>query len=95
MEKPSVSFSFYSSSLNSLLNIPSAFKGKIYDVNFFLTCGISDELLNMMLPAEFGCQNVMREFAMMGVEGLVPDVLIGSLQFLPCSPRNMVVNIVW
>ena len=48
-----MSFSFHSSSLNSLLVIPSAFKGKIYGVKFFLTCGISDELLDTTLPAEF------------------------------------------
>ena len=90
-----MSFSFRSSSSNTLLNIQSAFKGKIYGVNFFLTCGISDELLDMMLPAEFRCQNVMRELVMMGVKGFVPDVLIGSIWFLPCSPRSMIANILW
>ena len=89
-----MSFSFCSSSSNLLLNIPSTFKGKIYDVNFFLTCGISDESLDTMLPVEFGCQNIMRKLVMMGVKDLVPNVLIRSIQFLPCSPRSTVANIV-
>ena len=88
-----MSFSFCSSSLNSLLDILSAFKGKIYGVKFFLTCGISDESLDMTLPVEFGCQNMTRKLAMMGVEGLVSDVLIGSIQFLPYFPRSAVANI--
>ena len=90
-----MSFSFCNSSLNLLLNILSAFKGKIYGVNFFLTCGISDESLDTTLPAEFGYQNVTRKLVMMGVKGLVPDVLIGSVQFLPCSPRSTVADIMW
>ena len=94
-KKPSTSFFFHSGSSNSLLNIPSAFKGKIYDIKFFLTCGISDKLLDVMLPTEFRCQNVSRKLSMMRVEGLVPNVLIRSIQFLPYSPRSMVVNIVW
>ena len=32
---------------------------------------------------------------MMRVEGLVPNMLIRSIQFLPYSPRSMVANIVW
>ena len=90
-----MSFSFHSSFSNSLLDILSAFKGKIYGVNFFLTCGISDESLDMTLPVEFRCQNVTRKLAMMGVKGLVPNILIGSVQFLPCSPRSIVANIMW
>ena len=30
---------------------------------------------------------------MMTVEGLVPDMLIRSIQFLSCSPKNVVANI--
>ena len=36
-----------------------------------------------------------RKLVMMGVKGLVPNVLIRSVQFLPYFPRSMVVNIVW
>ena len=32
---------------------------------------------------------------MMRVEGFAPDMLIRSIQFLPCSPRSAVVNIAW
>ena len=48
-----------------------------------------------MLPVKFRCQNVMRKLVMMGVEGFVLDVLVGSIQFLPYSPRSVVVNIMW
>ena len=92
-KKPSTSFFFHSSSSNSLLNIPSAFKGKIYGIKFFLTCGILNKSLDMMLPMKFRCQNMTRKFAMMRVEGLVPDVLIRNVQFLPCFLRSMVANI--
>ena len=47
----------------------------------------------MTLPVEFGCQNMMRNLSMMRVKGLVPDMLIGSVQFLSCSPRSMVANV--
>ena len=36
-----------------------------------------------------------RKLVMMGVKGLVPNVLIRSIQFLPYFPRSMIVNIVW
>ena len=88
-----MSFSFCSRFSNLLLIIPSTFKGKIYGIKFFLTCGIFNKLLDTMLPVEFGCQNVTRKLLMMRVEGLVSDVLIRSVQFLPCFPRGTVVNI--
>ena len=47
------------------------------------------------MPVEFRCQNVMRKLVMMRVKSLVPDVLIRSIQFLPCSPRSVVVNVAW
>ena len=34
-----------------------------------------------------------RKLVMMRIKGLVPDVLIRSIQFLSCSPRSAVVNI--
>ena len=74
-----MSFSFHSSSSNSLLNILSTFRGKIYGIKFFLTCGIFNKSLDTTLPAEFRCQSVMRKLATMRIEGLVPDVLVGSI----------------
>ena len=47
----------------------------------------------MTLSVEFRCQNMTRKLLIIRVEGLVPNMLIGSIQFLPYFPRSAVANI--
>ena len=79
LEKPFSSFSFLCSSPNLLLEIPSACKACIYSVQFVLTGGIANESLNVTLSAEFRCQNVVRELAIVRVESFIPKMLIRSV----------------
>ena len=74
-----MSFSFLCSSPNSLLEIPSAHKACIYSVQFVLTGGIANELLNVMLSVEFGCEHVARELVIVRVKSFIPKMLIRSI----------------